>query len=286
MARCWWRVASHSSNSACTDDSRYVAVVLDEQAGVGVGRDDDVRGVALVDAFHGIGHGPPAVASRCRLVTVFRDGPCAMTLLQTAWGSATARCGRRPRSSRRHRPSRSTTGTGRRRPGRRTGLDRDDVVAAALDLVVRDGPGGARPCDAWPPSSTWGRRPSTGTSAAATSSSPTIVRAQSERLAERPVDGRHARRAGALAPPANIYAGAIEHRAITSLAHQTGTIVAARCTTSKPRSSPSSRPPGSSARRAPTRCGRSSWSSPAPWSWRCATRPGPRAYRPDALWAG
>ena len=62
--------------------------------------------------------------------------------------------------------------TGRRRPGRRTGLDRADVVAAALDLVVRDGPGRAHHAARWPPSSTWARPPSTGTSAAATSSWP------------------------------------------------------------------------------------------------------------------
>jgi hypothetical protein len=35
------------------------AVVLDVETGVGVGRDDDVRGVALVDAVDGIGHGIP-----------------------------------------------------------------------------------------------------------------------------------------------------------------------------------------------------------------------------------
>jgi hypothetical protein len=36
-----------------------VAVVLDEQARVGIGRDDDVRRVAAVDALGGIGHGGP-----------------------------------------------------------------------------------------------------------------------------------------------------------------------------------------------------------------------------------
>jgi hypothetical protein len=48
------------------------------------------------------------------------------------------------------------------------------------------------------------------------------VRAQAERLAERPVEG-DAPRERVLSAARHIYAGAIENRAITSLAHQTGT---------------------------------------------------------------
>ena len=66
------------------------------------------------------------------------------------------------------------------RSGRRTGLDRDDVVAAALDLVERGGRRRAHHAPARPPSSTWGRPPSTGTSAAATSSSPRSSALQAE----------------------------------------------------------------------------------------------------------
>lgn len=106
-------------------------------------------------------------------------------------------------------------------PGRRTGLERADVVAAALDLVVRDGPGAltmrrlATELDVGAPTIYWHVGGRDELVAA-------IVRAQSERLAERPVEGTGARER-VLSAASHIYAGAIEHRAITSLAHQTGT---------------------------------------------------------------
>jgi len=106
-------------------------------------------------------------------------------------------------------------------PGRRTGLDRADVVAAALDLVVREGPAAltmrrlAAELDVGTPTIYWHVRSRDDLVAA-------IVRTQSERLAERPVEGATARDR-VLAAALHIYRGAIEHRAITSLAHQTGT---------------------------------------------------------------
>jgi TetR/AcrR family tetracycline transcriptional repressor len=106
-------------------------------------------------------------------------------------------------------------------PGRRTGLDRDDVVVAALDLVVREGPEAltmrrlAAELDVGPPTIYWHVGSRDELVAA-------VVRAQSERLAERPVEGTGTRER-VLSAASHIYAGAIEHRAITSLAHQTGT---------------------------------------------------------------
>jgi AcrR family transcriptional regulator len=106
-------------------------------------------------------------------------------------------------------------------PGRRTGLDRADVVAAALDLVVREGPAAltmrrlAAELDVGTPTIYWHVGSRDDLVAA-------IVRTQSERLAERPVEGATARDR-VLAAGLHIYRGAIEHRAITSLAHQTGT---------------------------------------------------------------
>ena len=106
-------------------------------------------------------------------------------------------------------------------PGRRTGLDRTDVVATALDLVVREGPGAltmrrlAAELDVATPTVYWhaGSRDDLVTA---------IVRTQSERLADRPVEGATPRERVTSAA-LHIYAGAIEHRPITSLAHQTGT---------------------------------------------------------------
>jgi AcrR family transcriptional regulator len=106
-------------------------------------------------------------------------------------------------------------------PGRRTGLDRADVVAAALDLVVREGPAAltmrrlAAELEVGTPTIYWHVGSRDDLVAA-------IVRTQSERLAERPVQGATARDR-VLAAALHIYRGAIEHRAITSLAHQTGT---------------------------------------------------------------
>jgi AcrR family transcriptional regulator len=107
-------------------------------------------------------------------------------------------------------------------PGRRrTGLDRADIVAAALDLVVREGPAAltmrrlAAELDVGTPTIYWHVGSRDDLVAA-------IVRTQSERLAECPVEGEIARDR-VLAAALHIYRGAIEHRAITSLAHQTGT---------------------------------------------------------------
>jgi AcrR family transcriptional regulator len=105
-------------------------------------------------------------------------------------------------------------------PGRRTGLDRVDVVAAALDLVVREGPGAltmrrlATQLDVGTPTIYWHVGSRDELVAA-------MVRTQSERLAERPVAGTTARDR-VFSAALHIYGGAIEHRAITSLAHQAG----------------------------------------------------------------
>jgi AcrR family transcriptional regulator len=106
-------------------------------------------------------------------------------------------------------------------PARRTGLDRADVVAAALDLVVREGPAAltmrrlAAELDVGTPTIYWHVGSRDDLVAA-------IVRTQAGRLAERPVEGVTARER-VLSAALHIYTGAIEHRAITSLAHQTGT---------------------------------------------------------------
>jgi len=100
-------------------------------------------------------------------------------------------------------------------------LDRTEVVAAALDLVVREGPDAltmrrlAAELAVGTPTIYWHVGGRDDLVAA-------IVRTQSERLAERPVEGTTARER-VLSAALHIYAGAIEHRAITSLAHQTGT---------------------------------------------------------------
>ncbi|HKE74287.1 MAG TPA: helix-turn-helix domain-containing protein [Acidimicrobiales bacterium] len=106
-------------------------------------------------------------------------------------------------------------------PGRRTGLERADVVAAALDLVVREGPDAltmrrlATELDVGAPTIYWHVGSRDELVAA-------VVRAQAERLAGRPVAGTTPRERVASAA-LHIYAGAIENRPITSLAHQTGT---------------------------------------------------------------
>ena len=145
-----------------------------------------------------------------------------MTLLQTLGGSATAdgedgheaRTGR-PRSS----PPPSTSSCARAPP--------------------------RSPCAASPPSSTSARRRSTGTSAAATSWSPRSSGCQSERLAERAVDGRDARSRVLVRGPQHL-----RRRDRAPGHHVAGPPdrhhVAARSTTSRRRSSPSSRPPASS----------------------------------------
>jgi AcrR family transcriptional regulator len=102
-----------------------------------------------------------------------------------------------------------------------TKLDHDEVVAAALDLVVREGPGAltmrrlAAELDVGTPTIYWhvGSRDELVTA---------MVRMQSRRLADRPVTGR-APRGRVLAAAFNLFAGALEHRSITSLANETGT---------------------------------------------------------------
>jgi len=106
-------------------------------------------------------------------------------------------------------------------PGRRLGLDRADVVDAALDLVMREGAAAltmrrlGTELDVGTPTIYWhvGSRDELVIE---------IIRAYSQRLAEWPVTGvdPHER---VLAAALHIYNGALEHRAITSLAHQTGT---------------------------------------------------------------
>lgn len=107
------------------------------------------------------------------------------------------------------------------RSGRRTGLDRDDVVAAALDLVNREGPAAltmrrlATDLDVGTPTIYWhvGGRDELVAE---------IIRRQADRLAERAVEGVTARER-VFSAARHIWESSIEHRAITSLAHQTGT---------------------------------------------------------------
>lgn len=102
-----------------------------------------------------------------------------------------------------------------------TKLDRTEVVAAALDLVVREGPAAltmrrlATELDVGTPTIYWHVGSRDELVAA-------IVRTQSERLADRPIVGATARER-VLSAAFHVYAGAIEQRPITSLAHQTGT---------------------------------------------------------------
>jgi AcrR family transcriptional regulator len=106
-------------------------------------------------------------------------------------------------------------------PGRRLGLERADVVAAALDLVVREGAGAltmrrlATELDVGTPTIYWhvGSRDELVVE---------IIRSYSEQLAEWQVEGTSPRER-VLAAALHLYNGALEHRAVTSLAHQTGT---------------------------------------------------------------
>jgi len=107
------------------------------------------------------------------------------------------------------------------RSGRRTGLDRDDVVAAALDLVEREGPAAltmrrlATELDVGTPTIYWhvGSRDELVAE---------VIRLQSNRLAELAIVGDTARDR-VFSAARHIWTSSIEHRAITSLAHQTGT---------------------------------------------------------------
>lgn len=102
-----------------------------------------------------------------------------------------------------------------------TKLDRAEVVSTALELVVREGPAAltmrrlATELDIGTPTIYWhvGSRDELIAE---------VIRAQSERLAERPVEGTTARER-VLSAALHMYEGAVEQRAITSLAHQTGT---------------------------------------------------------------
>lgn len=106
-------------------------------------------------------------------------------------------------------------------PGRRTGLDRDDVVAAALDLVERDGADAltmrrlATQLDVATPTIYWHIGSRDELVAA-------VIRLQSTRLAEHPIEGVTARER-VFSAARHIWTSSIEHRATTSLAHQTGT---------------------------------------------------------------
>lgn len=107
------------------------------------------------------------------------------------------------------------------RSGRRTGLDRDDVVAAALELVEREGPASltmrrlATDLDVGTPTIYWhvGSRDELIAE---------IIRLQSDRLAEVTIHGDTARER-VFDAARHLWTSMLEHRAITSLAHQSGT---------------------------------------------------------------
>ena len=102
-----------------------------------------------------------------------------------------------------------------------TKLDRDEVVSVARELVRREGPAAltmrrlATALDVGTPTIYWHVGSRDELVAA-------VIDSQAERLAERPVEGRTARDR-VMAAARHIYAGAVEERSITSLAHQTGT---------------------------------------------------------------
>ncbi len=106
------------------------------------------------------------------------------------------------------------------RAGRRTGLEREDIVAAALVLVERDGPAAltmrrlATELDVGTPTIYWHI-------ANRDELISEVVRMQSSRLAEIKVTGKTARERVYRAAR-HIWTSSIEHRAITSLAHQAG----------------------------------------------------------------
>jgi AcrR family transcriptional regulator len=101
-----------------------------------------------------------------------------------------------------------------------TKLDRTEVVAAALDLVAREGPSAlsmrrlAAELDVGTPTIYWHVGSRDELVAA-------VIRAESERLADVPVEGTTPSER-VLSAALHIYTGAIEHRPITSLAHQSG----------------------------------------------------------------
>lgn len=105
--------------------------------------------------------------------------------------------------------------------GRRAGLDRDDMVDAAIALVERDGPAAltmrrlATELDVTTTTIYWhvGSRDELVVE---------IIRRQSHRQAARPVEGDTPRERVCSAAR-NVWRNALDHRALTSLAHQTGT---------------------------------------------------------------
>lgn len=107
--------------------------------------------------------------------------------------------------------------------GRRTGLDRADVVAAALDLVQHEGPEAltmrrlAATLDVGTPTIYWHV-------ASRDELVAEVIRLQSRRLAAAggEVQGATARER-VFDAARRIWTGSIEHRATTSLAHRTGT---------------------------------------------------------------
>ncbi|MEQ8841503.1 MAG: TetR/AcrR family transcriptional regulator [Acidimicrobiales bacterium] len=111
----------------------------------------------------------------------------------------------------------SKTGT----TGRRAGLDRDDMVAVALRLVENEGASAltmrrlATELDVTTTTIYWhvGSRDELVIE---------IIRRQSERQAERPIEGTTPSER-VMSAARNVWINALENRAITSLAHQTGT---------------------------------------------------------------
>lgn len=105
--------------------------------------------------------------------------------------------------------------------GRRTGLDRDDMVAAALELVEAEGVAAltmrrlAAALDVTTNTVYWhvGSRDELISE---------IIRTQSERLAARPITGDTPRERVTTAAR-HVWDSALANRAVTSLAHQTGT---------------------------------------------------------------
>lgn len=106
------------------------------------------------------------------------------------------------------------------RAGRRTGLERDDVVRCALALVEREGPAAltmrrlATELDVGTPTIYWhvaGRDELIAE----------VIRLQSSRLADVTISGETARDR-VFSAARHIWSSLIEHRATTSLAHQTG----------------------------------------------------------------
>lgn len=105
--------------------------------------------------------------------------------------------------------------------GRRTGLDRDDVISAAVDLVTTEGPAAltmrrlADKLGVATPTIYWhvGSRDDLVAE---------VIRAHSRRLAELEVHGDEPGDR-IFSAARNIWAASIGHRSFTSLAHQTGT---------------------------------------------------------------